>query len=80
MHRAAAHEASVFKLIILVTCIVVAMFVATVLMALAFMPTGLIAGLPSEDITFLLPLAMATLCGASGLAWYVQSYRTRIRG
>lgn len=77
MHKAAIHEASLFKLIVLVTCIVVAMFFTTVLMALAFMPNGLITSLPSEDITFLLPMALATLCSASVLAWYVQSYRSR---
>src|SRR5690606_37000520 len=57
--------------------IVVAMFLATVLMALIFMPTQLIAGIPSEDLTFLLPLALATLCSGSVLARYIQTHRSR---
>ena len=80
MHKAALLEASLFKLVILISCIVVAMFVSAVLMALAFMPSGLIAGLPTEDTTFLLPLALATLCATSILAWYVRSYRVRQGG
>jgi len=80
MHKAAINEASLFKLIILVASIVVAMFLATVLMALIFMPTQLIAGIPSEDLTFLLPLALATLCSGSVLARYIQTHRSRSRG
>ncbi len=79
MPKAAINEASIFKLIVLVACIVVAMFLATVLMALVFMPSQLIAGMPTEDMTFLLPLALAALCSASMLAWYVKSYRARSR-
>ena len=79
MNKAAIHEASLFKLIFLVACIVVAMFFATVLVALAFMPSQLITGMSSEDITFLLPLAFSTVCSASVLAWYVQSHRSRSR-
>jgi len=79
MHKAAVHEASLFKLIILVACIVVAMFFATVLMALIFMPNQIITGMASEDIRFLLPLALAAVCSASGLAWYVRSHRCRSR-
>lgn len=77
MHKAAMHEAGLFKLIILIACIVVAMFFATVLMALVFMPTQIITGMSFDDITFLLPLALATVCSASVLAWYVRSHRGR---
>jgi len=77
MNKAAIHEPSLFKLIILVACIVVAMFFATALTALVFMPNQLITGMPFEDMTFLLPLALSTLCSASVLAWYVQSHRSR---
>lgn len=79
MSKAAIHEPGVFKLIILVACIVVAMFCATVLMALAFMPNQLIAGMPFEDMRFLLPMTFATLCSASILGWYVQSHRSRFK-
>ena len=77
MNKAAVHEPSLFKLIILVAGIVVAMFFATVLVALVFMPSQLITGMPAEDITFLLPLTLSTVCSASVLAWYVQSHRSR---
>lgn len=77
MHKAAVNEASLFKLIILVACIVVAMFFATVLMALVFMPTQIITGMSSGDLAFLLPLALAAVCSASVLAWYVHSHRCR---
>jgi len=79
MNKAPIHEPSLFKLIILVACIVVAMFFATVLVALAFMPSQLISGMPSEDMTFLLPLALSTVCSASVLAWYVRSHRSRFK-
>lgn len=79
MNKAAVHEPSLFKLIMLVAFIVVAMFFTTVLVALAFMPNQLITGMPSEDITFLLPLALSTICSASVLAWYVQSHRSRTK-
>ncbi|MBB5216021.1 ABC-type sugar transport system permease subunit [Parapusillimonas granuli] len=77
MDKEAIHEPSLYKLIILVACIVVAMFFATALVALVFMPNQLIAGMLFEDIAFLLPLALSTLCSASVLAWYVQSHRCR---
>jgi len=77
MHKAAMHEASLFKLIILIACIVVAMFLATVLMALVFIPSQIITSMLSEDITFLMPLALATVCSASVLAWYAHSHRSR---
>lgn len=80
MPNAATQEASLFKLIMLIACIVVAMFFATVLTALAFMPNQLITGMSSEDIRFLLPLGLAALCSGSLLAWYVQSYRSRFKG
>src|SRR5690606_5249587 len=77
MNKAAIHEASVFKLIILIACIVVAMFFATVLLALVFLPNQLITGLLSEDKTFLLPLGLSAVCSASVLAWYARSRRSR---
>ena len=77
MNKASIHEPSLFKLIVLITCIVVAMFCATVLVGLVFMPSQLIARMPFEDVTFLLPLALSTLCSASVLGWYVQSHRSR---
>ena len=77
MNKASVHGPSLFKLIILVVCTVVAMFCATVLVALVFMPTQLITRMPFEDVTFLLPLALSTLCSASVLGWYVQSHRSR---
>ena len=77
MNKAAIHEPSLYKLIILVACIVVAMFCATILVALVFMPNQLITGIPLEDITFLLPLTLSTICSACVLAWYVQSHRSR---
>lgn len=79
MSKAAIHEPSVFKLIILVACIVVAMSFTAALMALAFMPNQLITGMPFEDMTFLLPLALSAICSASVLAWYVRSHRSRSR-
>ena len=77
MNKASVHEPSLFRLVILIACIVVAMFCATVLMALVFMPKQLIAGMPLEDMTFLLPMALSTLCSATVLGWYVQTYRSR---
>lgn len=79
MNNATLHETSLFKLIILVTAIVVAMFFATVLVALVFMPGQLIANMLSEDMAFLLPMALATICSASVLARYVQSHRSRFK-
>lgn len=80
MNKAAIHEPSLFKLIILVACVVIAMFCATVLVALVFMPNQLITGMSFEDIKFLLPLALSTVCSAGVLAWYVQSHRSRSKG
>lgn len=77
MNKAPIHEPSLFKLIILVACIVVAMFCATALVALVFMPNQLITSMPFEDITFLLPLTLSAICSASVLAWYVLSRRSR---
>jgi len=79
MSRIAIHEPSLYKLIILVACIVIAMFFGTVLTALAFMPSQLITGMQFENMTFLLPLALSAICSASVLAWYVQSHRSRSR-
>lgn len=39
----------------------------------------LIAGMPLEDMKFLMPMALATLCSAGVLGWYVQTYRSRSR-
>ena len=79
MNKASVHEPSLFRLVILIACIVVAMFGATVLTALIFMPKHIIAGMPLEEMTFLMPMALATLCSATVLGWYVQTYRTRSR-
>lgn len=79
MNQAAVHEPSLYKLIILVACIVVAMFFATALVALVFMPNQLITSMLFEDVAFLLPMALSTLCSASVLAWYVQSHRSRFK-
>ena len=79
MNNVALHETSLFKLIILVTGIVVAMFFATAFVALIFMPKQLIASMPFEDITFLLPLALATICSASVLARYVQLHWSKFK-
>jgi len=74
MDNRAAFEASLFKVVILVTAIVVAMFLTTGLVGLAFMPNQLIMGMPAEDVTFLVPMAFATVCSAIVLAWYVRSH------
>ena len=79
MNKASVHEPSLLRLVILVTCIVVAMFCIPVLMGLLFMPKQLIAGMPLEDMKFLMPMALATLCSAGVLGWYVQTYRSRSR-
>ncbi len=71
------HEADLFKLIILVASIVVSMFLATALVALIFMPNQLIMSMYTDDITFLLPLALSTMCSAIVLACYVRSYLSR---
>ena len=80
MQKAYINEDNLFKLIILVACIVVAMFFATILMGLVFLPNQVIAGMPSEDITFLVPMALATICSGTVLARYVQSYKSRSKG
>lgn len=77
MNNRALFEAGLFKVVILVAAIVVAMFLATSLVGLAFIPNQLIVGMPSEDITFLFPMALATLCSAIVLAFYVRSYMSR---
>jgi len=80
MHNPALHDTSLFKLTFLVAGIVVAMFFATVLVALACMPSQLIAGMPFEDITFLFPLALGAVCSASVLAWYVRTHKSKAKG
>jgi len=77
MNNRTVFETGLFKLVILVTALVVAMFFATGLVGLAFMPNELIVGMPAEDITFLLPMAFATICSAIVLAHYVRSYLSR---
>ena len=79
MDNRTVFEASLFKVVILVTAIVVAMFLTTGLVGLAFMPNQLILGIPAEDITFLLPMALATVCSGAVLAWYVRSYVSKIK-
>ena len=77
MNRVAIHEPSLYKLIILVASIVIAMFFGTALTALVFMPSQLITGMQLENMAFLLPLALSAICSASILAWYLHSHRSR---
>ena len=79
MNNLAIHETSLFKLVILVAGIVVGMFLMTVLVALIFMPNQLMMSMPAEDIRFLLPLTLATLCSAVVLAFYARSHMSRFR-
>lgn len=79
MDNVAMHETCLFKVILLVAGIVVGMFCSTVLVALIFMPSQLIASMPFQDIGFLLPMAFATVCSASVLALYIRSHRSRYR-
>ena len=79
MIKAPIHEPSLYKLIILIAGIVIAMFLGTMLTALAFMPSQVITGMQYENMIFLLPLALSAICSASVLAWYFQSYRARSR-
>ena len=79
MDNGAIHETSLFKVTLLVAGIVVGMFCSTVLVALIFMPNQLIASMPFEDIGFLLPMALATVCSASVLALYIRSHRSRYK-
>lgn len=79
MNDVALHETSLFKLTLLVAGIVVAMFFTTVLVALAFMPNQLIANMPFEDIKFLLPLALSSMCSAIVLTRYVRSHMTKLK-
>lgn len=80
MNKASVHEPSLFRLVILVTCIVVAMFCITVLMGLLFMPKQLLmTGIPLGDMKFLLPMALATLCSSAILGRYVYTYKSRFQ-
>ncbi|HLT99624.1 MAG TPA: hypothetical protein VKZ70_07785 [Burkholderiaceae bacterium] len=79
MKDRAEFDAALFKLVILVTAIVVAMFLTTGLVGLAFMPNHLILGLPTEDMTFLMPMAFATLVSAIVLGWYTRSFISRTK-
>lgn len=79
MNNLALHEKNLFKLVVLVAGIVIAMFLSTVLVALLFMPNRLIASMPSEDITFLLPMALATLCSGIVLARYARTHLSRFK-
>ena len=74
MNNRAVFETGLFKVVILVTGIVIAMFLTTVLVGLAFMPGPLISRLPTEDMTFLVPMAFATVCSAVILARYVRTH------
>lgn len=74
MKSIAIPQAGLLKLVILVTGIVVAMFLATVLVALAFMPSQLIVSMPGEDIRFLVPLILSTVCSAIVLGRYVRTH------
>lgn len=79
MNKASVYEPSLFRLVILVTCIVVAMFCITVLMGLLFMPKQLMTGIPLGDMKFLLPMALATLCSSAILGRYVYTYKSRFQ-
>lgn len=73
------HETCLFKSVALIACIVVAMFFATVLVALIFMPNQLIMSMPAEDVRFLAPLALSTACSVIVLAHYARSYKSRFK-
>ena len=77
MKSIAIPHAGLLKVVILVTGIVVAMFLATVLVALAFMPNQLIVTMLGEDIGFLVPLILSTVCSAIVLARYVRTQMSR---
>ena len=79
MNNMAIRETDLFKLVVLVAGIVVGMFFATVLVGLVFMPNPLMMRMPSEDMAFLLPMTFATICSVVVLAFYAQSYRTRLK-
>jgi len=79
MKDRAEFDAALFKLVILVAAIVVAMFLTTGLVGLAFMPGNLLLGLPTEDISFLWPMAFATFCSAIILGWYARSHMSRTK-
>ncbi len=79
MNNIAIPEIGLFRLVILVASIVIAVFLTTALVALIFMPNQLIMSMYTDDITFLLPLALSTMCSAIVLACYVRSYLSRLR-
>jgi len=72
-------ETGLFRLVFLVAGIVIAVFCSTVLVALVFMPNQLIASMFSEDLRFLLPMTLSTLCSGSVLVLYARSHRSRFR-
>lgn len=77
MNNPTVHETELFKLTFLVAGIVVAMFLSTVLVALVFMPNQLIASMPFEDIRFLFPMALATICSMTVLGLYARTHKSR---
>ena len=79
MNNTTIPEAGLFKLVLLVAGIVVAMFLATVLVALIFMPNPLIVNMLTDDIKFLLPLCLSTLCSAIVLGTYTRSHLNKTR-
>lgn len=79
MHNIAIPEAGLYKLVILVASIVVSVFCSTVLVALVFMPSQVFWSIPTEDVRFLIPMALATVCSGFVLTRYIQSQRSRLK-
>lgn len=73
MNHLALPQAELFKLVILVASIVVAVFFSTVLVAFIFMPTQLFWSMHTQDIRFLVPMALATVCSATVLGLYCRT-------
>jgi len=76
----ALYETCLFKVVILVASIVVSVFCFTMLTALVFMLSKVFFSIPTEDIKFLVPMALATLCSGSVLACYIRTHKSRFRG
>lgn len=74
MNNLAIYEASLFKLVVLVAGIVIAMFLSTVLVALLFMPNQLMVNMFTDDVRFLLPMALATVCSMVVLGNYARPH------
>lgn len=77
MNNIAIPEIGLFRLVILVASIVITVFLTTALVALIFMPNQLIKSMYTGDITFLLPLALSTVCSAFVLACYVRTHLSK---